>query len=346
MRIAQVAPLIKPVPPILYGTTERVISYLTEELVRKGHHVTLFASGESETDAELLSVTRHSAHLDPEHPDPSALHVLQLAQVLDQASRFDVIHCHLGFLSFPFVRHIKAATVHTLHGRMSLPHWRPLLEYFSNIPVVFVSNDQQRPLHEPALRSAATIYPGLPDSLFQPGAGKGRYLACLSRITRDKRPDLAARAAMTAGHPLKIAGRMDASDRSYFESEISPLLKNSSVEFLGEISEPEKADLLKNAAALIYPSESSEPFGLIPVEAMARGTPVIIRPQGAAREVIQDGVNGYVADTVEEMVEAIKKVPGIDRTQCRNHALEHFSIRKTAAAYEAFYERLMQAASP
>jgi glycosyltransferase involved in cell wall biosynthesis len=341
MRIAQVAPLVKPVPPILYGTKERAISYLTEELVRRGHHVTLFASGESDTEAELYSVTPHSTHLDPQHPDATALHTLELAHVFDQASRFDVIHCHLGYLPFPFLHHIQTQTVHTLHGRMNHPHWVSLMEYFPNIPVVFISKDQHRSLAGISLRRMAIIHHGLPDSLFQLGSGKGGYLAYFSRITRDKRPDLAIRASMKAGYPLKMAGRIDTADHPYFKSEIRPLLDGSSIEFLGEIQESDKIDLLQNAEALIFPSESTEPFGLIPIEAMACGTPVIVRPHGSAPETVKEGISGYVAESVEEMVEAIRKLPQIDRSRCRTHALENFSVQKMAAAYEAVYEQLL-----
>jgi glycosyltransferase involved in cell wall biosynthesis len=342
MRIAQVAPLIKPVPPILYGTRERAISYLTEELVNRGHKVTLFASGESDTEAELYSVTPHSVHLDPNHPDPSALHVLELAYAFDQASKFDVIHCHLEYLPFPFIRHIKVPMVNTLHGRMDLAHWRLLMEYFPEIPIVFVSNDQRRPVAGITLGRTATIYHGLPDSLFELGSGKGGYLAYFSRITRNKRPDLAVQAAMKAGRPLKMAGRIDAADKSYFESEIRPSLDSELIEFVGEIEESEKTNLLRNAEALIFPAESAEPYGLIPIEAMACGTPVIVRSRGAAPEVVKTGVSGYVADTVEEMVASVKKLPEIARSKCRDYALETFSVRKTADAYEAVYARLLE----
>ncbi len=341
MLIAQIAPLIEPVPPVLYGGTERIVSFLTEELVRRGHQVTLFASGDSRTGAKLYHIGRHSIRLDPENPDPVAFHMLELSHAFDPAEEFDIIHSHVDYLAFPFARYSKVPTVHTLHGRLDLPHWIPLMEYFRDIPLVSISNDQRRPLNHTDPRWMATVYHGLPESAFKPGTGKGGYLAFFSRISRDKRPDAAIETAKRTGLPLKIAGKVDSADRPYFEREIEPLLHHPLIDYLGEIHDSEKAKLIGDAMALLFPIDWPEPFGLVMIEAMACGTPVIARRCGSVPEVVTEGVTGFIVNTIEEMVEAVKRIDRIDRKRCLLSARERFSAETMAGGYEAVYKKLL-----
>ncbi len=341
MNIAQLAPLIEPVPPVLYGGTERIVSFLTEELVRRGHRVTLFASGDSHTTADLYSVRDRSVRLDPENPDAVAFHMIELVRAFDMAGEFDIIHSHVDYLAFPFARFSRVPSVHTLHGRLDLPHWGPMVEYFRDIPLVSISNDQRRPLSHIAPRWMATVYHGLPEDSFRPGRGEGGYLTFFSRLSRDKRPDLAVEVAKRAGLPLKIAGKVDTTDREYFEQEIEPLLDHPLIEYLGEIHDSEKPELLGNAAALIFPIDWPEPFGLVMTEAMACGTPVIARPCGSVPEVVREGVTGFIADTVEEMVEAVKQIDRIDRSRCLMEARQRFSVEAMADGYEAVYRKIL-----
>ncbi len=341
MNIAQLAPLIEPVPPVLYGGTERIVSFLTEELVGRGHRVALFASGDSRTEAELYSVRDRSVRLDPDNPDAVAFHMIELARAFDMAGEFDIIHSHVDYLAFPFARFFNVPTVHTLHGRLDLPHWMPMMEYFRDMPLVSISNDQRRPLSRLAPRWMATVYHGLPGHSFRPGSGMGGYLAFFSRLSRDKRPDLAVEVAKRAGLPLKLAGKVDSADREYFEREVEPLLAHPLIEYLGEIHDSEKPGFLGDAAALIFPIDWPEPFGLVMIEAMACGTPVIARPCGSVPEVVMKGVTGFIADTVDEMVEAVKRIDRIDRSRCLREARRRFSVRAMADGYEAVYRKLL-----
>jgi glycosyltransferase involved in cell wall biosynthesis len=340
MRIAQVAPLIEPVPPPLYGGTERVVSWLTEELVRRGHEVTLFATGDSRTEAALEVIRDRSIRLDPELPDPLAYHVLELGRVFEQADRFDVIHCHVDFLAFPFAQQWKVPTIHTLHGRLDLPHWLPLVERYRETPLVSISDSQRRPLDRLGPNWIATIYHGLPEGAIRPGTGKGGYLAFFSRLSREKRPDIAIEVAKRTGLPLKIAGKVDNIDKAYFEAEIEPLLDHPLVEYLGEMGD-EKVEFLGNALCLIFPIDWPEPFGLVMIEAMACGTPVITRPFGSAPEVVHHGRTGFIVDTVEEMVEAVRRVGRINRNHCIETVQERFSAEVMCARYESVYEKVL-----
>ncbi len=341
MRIAQVAPLYERVPPFQYGGTERVVAYLTDELVCRGHSVTLFASGDSETTAKLVAPAPRALRLDPDAPDTLAPHVLELAQVFEHAASFDLIHCHVDYLAFPFARLTGASTVHTLHGRLDLPYLVPIFRHFRDLPLVSISDTQRAPLKDLGLTWVGTVHHGVPLARFPYSPRGGRYLAFLGRISPEKRPDLAIAVAKQVGIPLKIAAKVDAVDREYFEREIRPLLDHPLIEFLGEIGTDTKAEFLGNALALLFPIDWPEPFGLVMIEAMACGTPVIARRRGAVAEVIVDGRTGLMADTLEELVEAVRRVETLERAACRRHVEERFSVERMADGYETIYRRLV-----
>ncbi len=341
MKIAQVAPLYEPVPPRLYGGTERVVSYICEELVRRGHEVTLFASGDSRTKAELRSVIPNAIRLDDHGPDPYAFHVMELTEVSAKADVFDIIHCHLEYLAFPFSRFFGTPSVHTLHGRLDLPYWEPMLKIYPDISLVSVSNSQRLPLDGLEAHWMDTIYHGLPDHCFRLYPGKGKYLAYYSRMSREKRPDLAIEVAKKTNIPLKMAGKIGKEDEDYFTRKIETELDHPLIEFIGEIGDKERAVLLGNAMALLFPIEWPEPFGLVMIEAMANGTPVIARPFGAVPELIDEGVTGLIAHDVDGLVEAVGKVGQIDREGCYLKARERFSVKAMVDRYEKVYLALM-----
>jgi len=340
MRIAHVAPLYERVPPKLYGGTERVVSHLVEEQVRRGHEVTLFASGDSRTNATLIASVPRALRLDLTVTDPLAPHIVELTNVFERAAEFDLIHCHVDYLGFPFSRLTTTPTVHTLHGRLDLHHVHMVLSYFNDVPLVSISNAQRRPLHDLDLAWAGTVHHGLPLEAYRPGAGRGGYLAFLGRISPEKRPDLAIEAAKRAGVPLKIAAKVDPVDREYFEREIEPLLHHPLIEYLGEIGDTDKVTFLGGAVGLLFPIDWPEPFGLVMIEALACGTPVIARPFGSVPEVIDPGRTGFIADTVDEIVGAIRRLDRIDRATCRREAEVRFSVSRMADGYEAIYDRL------
>jgi glycosyltransferase involved in cell wall biosynthesis len=339
MRIAQVAPVYESVPPAQYGGTERVVSYLTEQLVQRGHRVTLFASGDSRTSARLSSVVPRSLRRGGSD-DALSAHVMLLAEVFERASEFDLIHCHVDYLAFPFGRLVRTPTLHTLHGRLDLPWLLPLFRRFPSVPLVSISDAQRQPLREVPLSWAGTVYHGLPLEPYPLSPAGGPYLAFLGRLSREKRPDLAVAVAVRTGVPLKIAAKVDPTDREYFERELVPLLDHPLIDFVGEIDDQAKAGFLGGALALLFPIDWPEPFGLAMIEAMACGTPVIARPCGSVPEIIVPGVSGFLVDTVDEMVEAVKRVDTIDRTVCRRHVEERFSAERMADGYEAIYNRL------
>jgi glycosyltransferase involved in cell wall biosynthesis len=339
-RIAQVAPLYERVPPALYGGTERVVSDLTEQLVRRGHNVTLFASGDSRTSGQLVAPVPRALRLDANVLDPLAPHVLELAQAFERADEFDLIHCHVDYVAFPFARLVATPTLHTMHGRLDLPHLRPLFHHFADLPLVSISDAQRQPLAALDLHWAGTVYHGLPLDRFPFSSRPGHYLAFLGRISPEKRPDLAIEVARRVGVPLKIAAKVDPVDREYFAREIEPLLADPLVEFLGEIGEDAKMSFLASARALLFPVDWPEPFGLVTIEALACGVPVIARPRGALPELLTDGHTGFLAETVEEMADAVRRIDRIDRADCRREAERRFSAERMAADYEAIYERI------
>jgi glycosyltransferase involved in cell wall biosynthesis len=341
MRIAQVAPLIESVPPKLYGGTERIVSYLSDELVRQGHHVTLFASGDSVTNAELVACTQRALRLDPAVTDPLPYHVIALDQVRRRAHQFDILHFHLDYLHFPLSRALGWQTVTTLHGRLDLPDLAPLFAAFPDVSLVSISDHQRRPL--PHLRWLRTVHHGLPKDLLPfTAVPAGDYLAFLGRICPEKRPDRAIEIARRAGMPLKIAAKVDAADEAYFAEVVRPLLRDPRIEFIGEIGEAEKASFLGNARAVLFPIDWPEPFGLVMIESMACGTPVIACPCGSVPEVVEDGVTGYIVDTIEDAVAAVEQVETLDRTVIRKCFEQRFSVERMASDYLAVYNGVRQ----
>ncbi len=337
MRIAEVAPLFESVPPALYGGTERVVAYLTDELVAQGHDVTLFASGDSRTSARLVPASPRALRLDPDCRDHVAWHVLMTELVAQQARRFDIIHFHIGFIHFPLVRRLGVTHVTTLHGRLDLPELVPLYDEFSDLPVISISDAQRAPL--PNARWHATIPHGLPDKVLRFHPGPNAYLAFLGRISPEKRVDRAIAIATALGWPLKIAAKVDRADAEYFETEIRPLLDNPLVDFIGEIGEADKNSFLGGARALLFPIDWPEPFGLVMIEALACGTPVIAFRGGSVEEIIEPGLSGYIVDTVEEAIQAAKRVGAIDRRACRRAFERRFTAHHMATAYVKSYAR-------
>lgn len=330
MRIAQVAPLAEAVPPRLYGGTERVVSWLTEELVRQGQDVTLFASGDSRSSASLVRVVPEALRLAGVR-DHTAHTLVMLEEVLRRADEFDIIHFHVDLLQFPLFKHLFPKCVTTLHGRLDLPDFHPIYRAFPDMPLVSISDDQRRPM--PPANWVSTIHHGLPEQLHRVRRQRGAYLAFLGRISPEKRPDRAIEIAKRSGMPLKIAAKVDAIDRDYFESTIRPLLDHPLVEFIGEIDDMRKDDFLGGASALLFPIDWPEPFGLVMIEAMAIGTPVIAWAEGSVPEVIDQGVSGVMVTSIDEAVEAAARIHRLDRGAVR----ECFEMRFTAARMAADY---------
>jgi glycosyltransferase involved in cell wall biosynthesis len=341
MRIAQVSPLYESVPPKYYGGTERVVSYLTEELVAQGHDVTLFASGDSVTKARLVAPCRRSLRLDKNCIDQLSHHLLMLEMVAQRAREFDIIHYHVDYLHFPLSRRLGRPQVTTLHGRLDIPDLVPLYREFRDMPVISISNAQREPL--PFANWQGTVYHGLPLDLYTFRPEPGRYLAFLGRISPEKRLDRAIRIALRTGLELKIAAKVDRVDKEYFESVIKPLLKEPGIEYLGEIGEGEKDEFLGNALALLFPIDWPEPFGLVMIEALACGTPVIAYRRGSVPEVLEDGVTGFIVHGFEDAVRAVEEVHKIDRARCRAVFEERFSARRMAQDYLAIYQNLLAA---
>lgn len=340
MRIAQVSPLYESVPPQLYGGTERVVSYLTEELVRQGHEVTLFASGDSITQARLVAPCARALRLDPDCVDQVAHHILMLEQVFQQMDDFDIIHFHIDYLHFPLSRRFGIANVTTLHGRLDLPDLVPLYQEFREMPVVSISDSQRSPLHW--VNWQGTVYHGLPVDLYPFHEEPGNYLAFLGRISPEKRVDRAIEIAKQIEMPLKIAAKVDAADEKYFREEIEPLLDHPLVEFVGEVGDQEKGEFLGNAYALLFPINWPEPFGLVMIEAMACGTPVIAFEHGAVPEVIEDGKTGFIVNDLDGMKQALQHLKSIDREECRRVFEERFSASRMARDYVAIYQQLLE----
>ena len=340
MKIAQVAPLTEAVPPQLYGGTERVVAFLTDELVRTGHDVTLFASGDSRTSAQLVASWPRALRLDGAC-DGLSPHILMLEDVLQRASEFDVIHFHIAQFHFPSARRLTVPHVTTLHGRLDIPQFAPLYKEFSDIPVVSISDAQRGPL--PDARWIATVHHGLPSDLlpFQP-APEG-YLAFIGRVSPEKRVDRAIAIATACGVKLRIAAKVDPADREYFERDIRHLFDNPLVEFIGEIGEAQKAAFLGGARALLFPIDWPEPFGLVMIEALACGTPVVAFRGGSVPEVIDDGVTGFVVDTMPDAIEATRHVHRLSREQCRRTFERRFNVTRMAADYVTVYEELIAA---
>lgn len=339
MRIAQVAPLVESVPPRLYGGTERVVSNLVEELVRQGHDVTLFASGDSRTSARLVPGSSTALRLGGCCQDFLAPHVYMLEQVLKRADEFDVVHFHIAQLHLPIARRALPAHVTTLHGRLDLPELKPLYEEFSDVPCVSISEAQRAPLPQP--HWVATVHHGLPPHLlpFQPR--RGSYLAFLGRISPEKRVDRAIAIARACEQRLRIAAKVDPADIEYFEREIKPLLDHPLIEFIGEIGDAQKAAFLGNARALLFPIDWPEPFGLVMIESMAAGTPVVAFRCGSVPEIVDEGVSGIIVESVEEAVARLPEALGLDRRAIRRRFEERFSAERMARDYVRLYQRII-----
>ena len=340
MRIAQVAPLYESVPPKLYGGTERVVSYLTEELVRQGHEVTLFASGDSVTKARLVPGCERALRLDENCIDQMAHHVVMLEKVFQHVRDFDVVHFHVDYLHFPLSRRQPIRQLTTLHGRLDIPDLVPVYEEFREMPVVSISNAQREPL--PWANWQATVYHGLPVDRYRFRAKPGDYFAFLGRISPEKRVDRAIRIAQKIGRPLRIAAKVDDVDKQYFGKVIEPLLRDQLVDFVGEIGEGRKQEFLGNAYALLFPIDWPEPFGLVMIEAMACGTPVIAYRSGAVPEVIEEGETGFIVNGLKDATAAARKIPELSRARCREVFEERFTSQRMASDYLQVYERIIQ----
>lgn len=338
MRIAQVAPLYESVPPRLYGGTERVVSYLTEELVRQGHHVTLFASGDSRTHAKLISAWPTALRLDASQPEPLSVHVLQIEEVFRRAPAFDILHFHSDTIHLPLARRHNTPVVTTLHGRLDLPGLAELYNEFEELPLISISAAQRRQL--PDANWLGTVHHGLPVEVHAPGYEPGEYLAFLGRIAPEKRPDRAIEIARRSGVPLRIAAKIDAADRAYFETHLAHHIDGSFIRYVGEVNEADKGEFLRGALALLFPIDWPEPFGLAMIEAMACGTPVIAFRAGSVDEVIDEGVTGRIVESIDQGVACVAEARHWDRRRCREVFERRFSARRMAADYGQLYERV------
>jgi glycosyltransferase involved in cell wall biosynthesis len=340
MKIAQIAPLYESVPPKLYGGTERVVSYLTDELVQQGHEVVLFASGDSLTRAKLVPVSRRALRLEGPHVvDPIAHHVRMLEMVHRQLHDFDVVHFHIDYLHFPLATRYPVSALTTLHGRLDIPDLIPLFQEFPNVNVVSISNTQRKPLQWANWRG--TVYHGLPIGLYSFQEKPGSYLAFLGRISPEKRVERAIEIARRTGIELKIATKVDAVDHDYFENKIRPLLDDPLIEFIGEIAEDEKNEFLGHALAVLFPIDWPEPFGLVMIEAMACGTPTIAYRNGSVPEVLENKKTGFIVNNLQDAVNAVDRIRFLSRRTCREVFERRFSASRMACDYLAIYDALL-----
>jgi glycosyltransferase involved in cell wall biosynthesis len=344
MRIAQIAPLTESVPPRLYGGTERVVSFLTEQLVAMGHDVTLFASGDSRTGAELAAVWPTALRFDAGLRDAFAPHLLMIEQVCRRAHEFDVLHCHLDYWPFSVLSRQDTPFLTTMHGRLDLPELRSIYDCFPDAPLVSISDAQRAPV--PDANFIATVQHGLPIDLLTPRRVQPRYLAFLGRICPEKRPDRAIRIAREAGIPLKIAAKVDRVDEAYFRDTIRPMIDGHDIELIGEINDAEKPDFLSGAIALLVPIDWPEPFGLVMIEAMACGTPVIAFNRGSVPEIVEHGVTGLIVEDEVAAVAAIRRIPSLSRAVVRRNFEQRFTAERMAEDYLALYRRLAARARP
>jgi glycosyltransferase involved in cell wall biosynthesis len=340
MKIAQIAPLMESVPPRFYGGTERVVSYLTEQLVALGHEVTLFASADSVTSARLVGCATTALRLDPNVVDHIPYYMLMLDKVRRLENEFDILHFHIDYLHFPLFRGLAGRTVTTLHGRQDLPDNKAIFIEFDDMPLVSISASQRKPI--PEANFVGNVYHGLPTNVLQPNDNPaGRYLAFIGRISPEKRPDRAIEIARQVGIPLKIAAKVDRADEAYFRETIAPMLNDTNVEFVGEIKERDKNEFLGNALGLLFPIDWPEPFGLVMIEAMACGTPTLAFGCGSVPEIIDRGVSGLIVDSVEAAVSALPRLLAMDRKKVRRAFEERFSSTRMANDYLDIYQRLL-----
>jgi glycosyltransferase involved in cell wall biosynthesis len=340
MRIAQVSPLYESVPPKLYGGTERVVSYLTEELVRQGHEVTLFASGDSRTSARLVPCSARALRLDPGCVDMMVHHVTMLERVFGSLSDFDFVHFHVDYIHFPLSRRERPPHLTTLHGRLDIPDLVPLYREFPEMPLTSISTAQRAPL--PWLNWIATVHHGLPPDLYVLREDPEPYLAFVGRVSPEKRLDRAIEIARCVGMPLKVAAKVDPADRAYFEQQIRHQLAQPFIEYLGEVGDEEKNEVLGRAHALLFPIDWPEPFGLVMIEAMACGTPVIAWRNGSVPEVIEPGVSGFLVDSIDEAIGAVRRVETLSRRRCREAFEARFTAPRMARDYAALYARITE----
>ena len=339
MRIAQVSPLYESVPPQLYGGTERIVSYLTEELVKQGHDVTLFASADSVTKAKLITPGCNSLRLQKDCIDPMPHHYVMMEMLNKNIENFDIVHYHIDYIHFPLTRRSRVAHVTTLHGRLDIPDLQPLYREYADIPLVSISNNQRLPL--PDANWKDTVYHGLPKDLYNYKEGDGKYFAFIGRFSPEKRADRAIEIAKAVGVPIKLAAKVADADRKYFEREIKPLLDHPLVEYIGEIGEKDKNEFLGNALALLFPIDWPEPFGLVMIESMACGTPVLAWKKGSVPEVLEDGVSGILVESMEEAIEGAKQIVNLDRKKVRAAFDNRFTAEVMANNYLELYEELI-----
>ena len=339
MRIAHVAPLYESVPPKYYGGTERVVSYLTEELTRQGHEVTLFASGDSVTKAHLVAPCQRALRFDKHCVDQLAHHVYMLEMIFRMKESFDIIHFHLDYLHLPIFKSERTSLVTTLHGRLDIPDLFPLFQDFRHMPFVSISDSQREPM--PWLNWRGTVYHGLPEDLYAFREEPGKYLAFLGRICPEKRVDRAIEIAKRTRMELKIAAKVDKIDQEYFETVVEPLLKDPLVEYVGEIGEGQKDEFLGNAHVLLFPIDWPEPFGLAMIEAMACGTPTIAYRHGSVPEVIDEGHTGFIIEGMEDAVRAVERIPTLSRKACRQFFENRFSTPRMAENYLRIYQDIL-----
>jgi glycosyltransferase involved in cell wall biosynthesis len=349
MRIAQVAPMYEAVPPHRYGGTERVVSYLTEELVRRGHDVTLFASGDSRTAAKLVPTSaaalRERFTLQEMREVAPPLHLAMMGEVLQRADEFDVIHSHVDYFPWAFAPFVRSPMITTMHGRLDVAYWPPLIERFPKTPLVSISHHQRAPLAALHPHWAGTVYNGIPVNEFPFNAKPGDYFLFLGRIAVEKRPDWAVEIARRTGIKLKVAAKIDPYDQEYFDREIKHLFDDPLVEFLGEVDEQEKRKLLAGAYALMFPIDWPEPFGLVMIESLACGTPVVAFRGGSVAEVIEHGVTGFVVDDMDQAIDAASRVHTLDRRACRDAFRRRFSASRMASGYVRLYRQLASSAA-
>jgi glycosyltransferase involved in cell wall biosynthesis len=344
MHIAQIAPLTEAVPPKLYGGTERVVSWLTEELIALGHQITLFASGDSVTSARLEASWPRALRLDGSVRDPNALHMMMLERVYQRAGEFDILHFHLDYYPFSLFSRQPTPFVTTLHGRLDLPEHQPVFDTFSHIPLVSISNAQRRPL--PQANWVRTVHHGLPENLLKPEPIKPSYFAFLGRIAPEKGVDRAIRIAQHCGAPLKVAAKVDSVDREYFEEQILPMMKSAHVDYIGEITDTHKSEFLSGALALLVPIDWPEPFGLVMIEAMACGTPVIAFNRGSAPEVIEDGLTGFIVEDINGAIGAVDRLSHLSRAAIRRRFEQRFTARRMAQDYLAVFRSISDRIAP
>jgi glycosyltransferase involved in cell wall biosynthesis len=344
LRIAQVSPLIESVPPKKYGGTERVVYYLTEGLVERGHEVTLFASGDSVTSARLIAPVKESLRLGRKIHSTTIMHMLMLSKVYEEmAGEFDIIHSHLEYLTLPYASRSRMPTVLTMHGRLDVPDYVDILKRYSSMAWVSISDSQRAPV--PDINWVGTVYHGYPENLFEFNPDPENYFLYLGRFSEEKRPDEAIRLARACKIHLKLAAKIDTADKAYFKAKVEPLLDSPYIEYIGEVDDRRKGELLRNARALLNPIDWPEPFGLVMIEALACGTPVIVRRCGSSPEVISDGVSGFVCDSQLDFIHAIHNIGVISRAACRREFEQRFTQRHMVDNYEALYRKVIAASS-